>query len=80
MSVVRMNITIPKELVEQVDKLIGPRKRSQFITDALMQRIEKIRYDGLQKALEEGYKARKEENQSIAKEYEHVDMEGWDDY
>ena len=80
MSVVRMNITISKELVEQVDKLIGPRKRSQFIADALRQRIETIRYESLQKTLEEGYKVRKEESQSIAKEYEHVDLEGWDEY
>jgi metal-responsive CopG/Arc/MetJ family transcriptional regulator len=80
MSVVRMNITVSEELVEQVDKLIGPRKRSQFIADALRQRIETIRYERLQKALEEGYKVRKEESQSIASEYEHVDLEGWDEY
>ena len=80
MSVVRMNITVSEELVEQVDKLVGPRKRSQFIADALRQRIETIRYERLQKALEEGYKVRKEESQSIASEYEHVDLEGWDEY
>jgi metal-responsive CopG/Arc/MetJ family transcriptional regulator len=80
MSVIRMNITVSEELVEQVDKLIGPRKRSQFIADALRQRIETIRYERLQKALEEGYKVRKEESQSIASEYEHVDLEGWDEY
>lgn len=80
MSVVRMNITIPEELALQVDQLIGPRKRSQFISEALKHRIEEIQREKLQKALEEGYKARSGENQLLAKEFEPIDLEGWDEY
>ena len=80
MSVVRMNITIPEDLAHQLDRLIGPKKKSQFIAEALKQRIEKIQYEELQKALEEGYKARKQESHSIAKEFESIDLEGWDEY
>jgi metal-responsive CopG/Arc/MetJ family transcriptional regulator len=80
MSVVRMNIVSPEELARQLDKLVGPKKKSRFITETLKQRIEKIQHEELQKTLEEGYKARKEESHMLAKEFESVDLEGWDEY
>ena len=80
MSVVRMNITMPEELAQQLDKLIGPRKKSHFITETLKERIERIQDEELQKMLEEGYKVRKQESQSIAEEFESADLEGWDEY
>ena len=80
MSVVRLNITIQEELARQLDKLVGPRKKSHFIAEALEQRIGEIQEEELNKILEEGYKSRKEESLSIAKEFEAVDVEGWDEY
>jgi metal-responsive CopG/Arc/MetJ family transcriptional regulator len=80
MSVVRMNITVPEELAQQLDKLIGPRKKSHFITETLKERIERIQNEELQKMLEEGYKVRKQESQSITEEFESADLEGWDEY
>jgi metal-responsive CopG/Arc/MetJ family transcriptional regulator len=80
MRAVRMNITVPKELALQMDELTGPRKRSQFISEALKHRIEEIQHEKAQKALEEGYKSRKEESRFITKEFEPVDLEGWDEY
>jgi len=80
MSVVRLNITIPEELARQLDELVGSRKKSRFIAEALRRRIEEIREQELNKILEEGYKARKQESLSVAKEFELVDLEGWDEY
>jgi metal-responsive CopG/Arc/MetJ family transcriptional regulator len=80
MSLVRMNITIPEDLAHQIDRLVGPRKKSRFISEALKRRLEEIEREKLQQALDEGYKARKEENQSLAKEFESIDLEGWDEY
>ena len=80
MSVVRLNITIQEELACQLNKLVGPRKKSRFIAEALEQRIGEIQEQELNKVLEEGYKVRKEESLSIAKEFEAVDVEGWDEY
>jgi metal-responsive CopG/Arc/MetJ family transcriptional regulator len=77
---VRMNITIPEDLVNKLDQLVGPRKKSRFITETLKERVKKIEEDKLQKMLEEGYKTRREESLSIAKEFESVDLEGWDEY
>jgi metal-responsive CopG/Arc/MetJ family transcriptional regulator len=75
-----MNITVPEELAQQLDKLIGPRKKSHFITETLKEKIEGIQNEELQKMLEEGYKVRKQESQSIAEEFESADLEGWDEY
>jgi metal-responsive CopG/Arc/MetJ family transcriptional regulator len=77
---VRLNITLPEDLVRQLDKLVGLRKKSRFITETLRQRIERIQNEELQKLLEEGYKATNEESLAITKEFNSVDLEGWDEY
>jgi metal-responsive CopG/Arc/MetJ family transcriptional regulator len=75
-----MNITVPEDLARQVEKLVGPKKRSRFISEALKHRIEEIQHEKLQKTLEDGYKARKEESQTLTNEFEPIDLEGWDEY
>ena len=77
---VRLNITLPKELAHALDKVTGSRKRSHFIAEALRQRIEQMEKEELEKILEEGYRATAQENLAIAKEFEAVDLEGWDEY
>jgi len=80
MSAVKLNITIPEELARQLDKLAGSRKKSRFIAEALRKRIGEIQEQELNKILEEGYKVRSRESLSIAKDFESVDLEGWDEY
>ena len=80
MSAVRLNITIPEELASQLDQLVGPRNKSHFIAEALRQKIVEIQEQELNQILEEGYKARKQESLSLTKEFDAVDMEGWDEY
>jgi len=80
MHSVRLNITLPEDLAHQLNKLVGPRKKSSFITETLRQRIEKIQNERIQKLLEEGYKSRKAESLAMTKEFEPIDLEGWDEY
>ena len=80
MNTVRLNITLPEDIALELEGLTGHRKRSRFIAEALRERIEKARNEQLQRLLEEGYKARKQESLAIAKEFEPVDLEGWDEY
>ncbi len=77
---VRLNITIPKDLAQALNRLAGPRKRSHFIVEAVKQRIEQQERDKLEKNLEEGYQAAAKENIAITKEFEVADLEGWDEY
>jgi len=78
MSVVRINITLPQDLVVELKKIAGTRKKSLFIAKTLQEKIARIKADEIQRLLEEGYKARREESRAIAKEFEAVDLEGWD--
>ncbi len=80
MDTIRMNITLPKEIVQALDELTGPRKRSRFISEAIRQRIEQLQNEKLEKILEEGYRANKKESQALASEFEAIDLEGWDEY
>jgi metal-responsive CopG/Arc/MetJ family transcriptional regulator len=80
MSAVRLNITLPQELAQELDKLAGSRGKSQFIAETLREKVEMIKEEELQRSLEEGYKAGREESVSIAEEFEAVDVEGWDEY
>jgi len=77
---VRLNITLPKEVVLALNRLTAPRKRSRFITESIKQRIEQEEREAMEKILEEGYLTMKQESLVITKEFEAVDLEGWDEY
>jgi metal-responsive CopG/Arc/MetJ family transcriptional regulator len=77
---IRLNITLPSTLAKELKRLSGPRKQSQFVTEALEQRIEQLKKKQMEKALAEGYKATNKEGLAITKEFESVDLEDWDAY
>jgi len=63
-----------------LDSIVGARRKSRFIAETLRKRIQEIEEQKLQQLLQEGYKAIKKESQSIAREFEPADLEGWDEY
>ena len=77
---VRLNITVPKDLAQAINRFAGPRKRSQFIAEAVKQQIEKKEKQELEKILEEGYRAIAKESLAITKEFEASDLEDWYEY
>ena len=80
MSTVRMNITLPEDLAHRLDTLVGSRKKSRFIAETIEEKIKELERGALAKRLEEGYKATRKEDLAIAKEFERVDLEAWDEY
>jgi metal-responsive CopG/Arc/MetJ family transcriptional regulator len=80
MKAVRLNVQVPEDLAREINRLAGQRKRNQFLVDAIRRRVEEIRKEELARQLIEGYTARCEEDIAMAKEFEAVDLEGWDDY
>ena len=46
----RTNVTLPSELLEQVDRYAGPRGRSRYVAEAVVQRV---RRDALAAAIRE---------------------------
>lgn len=50
MALTRTNVTLPEELMREVDALAGPRGRSAFVADAVAYKVKRER---LRKALDE---------------------------
>ncbi len=49
MTLARTNLTLPEELIREVDAIAGPRGRSRYVADAVAQRVKR---DRLLRALE----------------------------
>ncbi|MEE8399170.1 MAG: hypothetical protein V3S89_09200 [Desulfobacterales bacterium] len=79
-DMVRLNIAIPKETADALNRAAGPRKRSQFIVEAVRQKIRQKEKEDLDRLLSEGYRASLKESRDIAEEFETLDLEGWDEY
>ena len=77
---VRLNITLPKNLLMVIDQMSGPRKRSAFISEAIELKIKQTRQEALKNQLVEGYQDRRQESLDLSSEFEPADLEGWDDY
>jgi metal-responsive CopG/Arc/MetJ family transcriptional regulator len=50
MALARTNLTLPEELLAEVDELAGPRGRSRYVAEAVAQRVKR---DKLGKAIRE---------------------------
>ncbi len=50
MALARTNLTLPEELLAEVDALAGPRGRSRYVAEAVAQRVKR---DKLGKAIRE---------------------------
>ncbi|RLB90923.1 MAG: hypothetical protein DRH26_08820 [Deltaproteobacteria bacterium] len=79
-EMVRLNITLPFSIAEELNQITVSRKRSQFIAEAVRLRIKQLKDENLEALLGEGYQAEKKEGLKITKEFEAVDFENWDEY
>ena len=77
---VRLNVTLPRDLVESMNQIAGPRNRSRMISESVREYIQQKKKTELEKRLEEGYRASAVENIALTKEFEAIDLEGWDEY
>jgi len=77
---VRLNVTLPRDLVESLNQIAGPRNRSRMISESVREYIRQRKKTELEKRLEEGYRASAAENIAMTKEFEAIDLEGWDEY
>jgi metal-responsive CopG/Arc/MetJ family transcriptional regulator len=42
-ALARTNLTLPADLMDEVDRLAGPRGRSRYVTEAVAQRVKRDR-------------------------------------
>ncbi|MCP2518968.1 hypothetical protein NLB96_00505 [Candidatus Aminicenantes bacterium AC-335-K20] len=71
----RLNITIPEEL----DRALKSKpNKSRFIAEAIREKLEREEKKKLDELLIEGYKATKEEDKRLNKEWENITLEEWE--
>ena len=75
MNTVRMNITLPSEIAELLKSV---RNKSNFIAEAVKERIEREEQNQLIRELTEGYKIRKSEDNLLALEWDTTTGDGID--
>ncbi|NCO61818.1 hypothetical protein GW860_15570 [bacterium] len=74
---VRINVSIPEEILDSLNQLALPRNRSRLICESLRHYILQKKNAELEKKLEEGYRACAKESTALARQFEEVDLEGW---
>lgn len=80
MNTVRMNITLPNQIAEDLKSVVGDRKRSGFIAESLRYHLDLLKKQQLEDELKEGYQSEKGHSLEISNDFEASDLEGWHDY
>lgn len=80
MESVKLNITLPKDLAQRLELVAGARRRSKFIAEAVVARLDALKREALRSTMAEGYEKRREEGLALTREFESSDLERWDDY
>jgi metal-responsive CopG/Arc/MetJ family transcriptional regulator len=80
MNTQRINLALNSKLLPELKRIAKKGKMSEFINQAVKEKIDKLNKEVLDKELEEGYKAEAKAGLEITKEFETVDLEGWDEY
>jgi len=68
----RININVPEEILEEISQVVGPRKRSRFITDAIIRSLNELR----EKKLAVEYEEAADEIMRVNREIEGVVGDG----
>ena len=74
MRTLKLNLTIPEDVAEALRNRIQQRRRSAFVTAALIEKLKKLE----EEELIEGYQARNIEDTEINKEWENLTLQRWD--
>ena len=77
MKTVKVNFTIPEDVVARLKDRAGNRHRSAFVTAAIRDRLHDLEQEELKQTLVEGYLARRDEDVEVSNEWETPTLEGW---
>jgi CopG family transcriptional regulator/antitoxin EndoAI len=73
----RINITLPEETIELIDRVTEEGNRSRFIDEAVRHYIQETGRANLRKRLQEGAVRRAERDLHLAEEWFKIDEEVW---
>lgn len=71
----RINITLPRDLAQELRRNIADRKRSKFITEAIREKLTK---SDLKDQLRKSAQAQKEIVEQIQEDFKYVDAEAFE--
>jgi len=77
MKTVRVNFTIPEDILATLKERVGESSRSAFVGAAIRDKLNQLEEEGLRNSLIEGYVARRDEDSGINREWERPTVEGW---
>jgi hypothetical protein len=77
MKTLKLNFTIPEDVAEALKARVSKRKRSAFVTAAVLDKLKKLEQEQLRQSLVEGYQARQEEDAEVNQEWEGSTIEEW---
>ena len=77
MQTLKMNFTVPEDVVNLLKANVEPRKRSAFVASAIQQKLESQELERLTQDLIEGYSLRRDEDKELDAEWEGSTLEGW---
>jgi len=72
---IRLNITLPDELVEQ---LKHEQNKSRFIAEALREKINRDKKKETERLMKEGYSTSSENDKKLNVDWEKVSLEDWE--
>ena len=72
----RLNITLPETIAEAIEPFGN---KSRFISEAIVEKIERDKKEKLETLLIEGYRNENGPDKKIDEEWESATMEGWPD-
>jgi hypothetical protein len=77
MKTLKMNFTVPEDVVEALKTKVEKHKRSAFVAAAVRDRLKQLEAEKLQQSLIEGYQVRNAEDVTINQEWEETTLENW---
>ncbi len=78
MSAVRINITLPEDVIELLKDHAGPREQSSFIAESVRLRVEQIKKENLLLELKVQYQEASREALEINNDFDHTLSDGLD--
>jgi Arc/MetJ-type ribon-helix-helix transcriptional regulator len=80
MTTLKVNFSIPEDVVRKLRNLVDDRKRSAFVAEALREKLGRIEEEKLKQELIEAYKERYEEDRELDREWEAITLENWPEW
>lgn len=80
MTIRRINIQLPLDLKEEIEKYaaMNGESVSAFFRNGASERVQRLKEAEQKKRLEEAYRSLARENRTVAADWEAVDLEGWE--